>query len=136
MVERGAGGAIVLISSTAGIKGIPNVGHYSAAKHGVVGLMKTLACELGRAAIRVNSVHPTAVLTPMIDHDASYAVFRPDLENPGRDEFGAVLKRIHLLPEPWVEARDIADAVVFLCSEEAKFITGQQLKVDLGFCEK
>jgi (+)-trans-carveol dehydrogenase len=136
MKERGAGGSLVLTSSTAGIKGFPTLAHYTAAKHGVVGLMKALAGEFGAYGIRVNTVHPTSVDTDMIQNDAIYHLFRPDLENPGKDDFGEVFKSLHLLPQKWVDPRDISNAVLFLASDEGRYITGQQLKVDLGYCEK
>jgi len=75
----GRGGSIILTSSTAGLMAIPNIGHYTAAKHGVVGLMRTLALELAPDMIRVNSVHPTSVNTDMIQNAATYALFAPDL---------------------------------------------------------
>ncbi|QTJ70246.1 mycofactocin-coupled SDR family oxidoreductase (plasmid) [Rhodococcus sp. ZPP] len=136
MVERGAGGSMILISSTAGIKGLPMLGHYTAAKHGVVGLMKSLAQELGPHRIRVNTIHPSSVNTPLVQNDVMYKLFRPDLENPGASDFGELFQTLHLLPEQWVEPRDISNAVVFLASEEGQYITGTQLKVDLGFTEK
>ncbi|WP_026909819.1 mycofactocin-coupled SDR family oxidoreductase [Patulibacter minatonensis] len=136
MVGRDAGGSIVLISSTAGIKGFPMLAHYTAAKHGVVGLMKALAGELGPHRIRVNSIHPSSVNTDMIHNSAMYGMFMPENEHPTPEDFGELFRTTHLLPEPWVQPRDISDAVLFLASDEAKFITGQQLKVDLGYCEK
>lgn len=136
MLDRGQGGSIILISSTAGIKGFPALAHYTAAKHGVVGLMKALAVELGAARIRVNSIHPSSVYTPMINNQAMFSLFFPDDPNAGVEEFGELFQSLHLLPEKWVQPRDISDAVLFLASDEAKFITGQQLKIDLGFCEK
>jgi (+)-trans-carveol dehydrogenase len=81
LIAGGRGGSIVLTSSVAGLKAYPNVGHYVAAKHGVVGIMRTLAQELGQYGIRVNSVHPTQVNTPMVMNDATFRLFRPDLEN-------------------------------------------------------
>ncbi len=136
MVARGAGGSLVLISSTAGIKGFPGLAHYTAAKHGVVGLMKALAAELGPSRIRVNTIHPSAVDTKMIMNETMFRLFLPHLENPGREEYGQAFETLHLLPERWVQPRDISNAVLFLASDEAQYITGQQLKVDLGFCEK
>ena len=136
MKQRGAGGSIILISSTAGIRGFPTLAHYTAAKHGVVGLMKALAAEFGADQIRVNSVHPTSVDTDMIQNDAMYHLFRPDLEQPTRDDFGEVLRTTHLLPQRWVEPRDISNMVLFLASEEARYVTGMQMRVDLGYCEK
>lgn len=136
MIKNGAGGSVVLISSTAGIKGFPGMAHYTAAKHGVVGLMKALAGELGPNRIRVNTIHPSAVDTTMIMNDTMYKLFLPHLESPGREEYGQIFETLHLLPQRWVQPRDISNAVLFLASDDAQFITGQQLKIDLGFCEK
>ncbi len=136
MLERGTGGSIILISSTAGIKGFPTLAHYTAAKHGVVGLMKCWAGEFGGAGIRVNTIHPTAVDTRLFKNDAIYRLFRPDLENPGAEDMVEAFTALHQLPQAWLQPSDISDAVLFLASDEAKCITGQQLKVDLGFCEK
>lgn len=127
-----AGGAIVLTSSTAGIKGTANVGHYVAAKHGVVGLMKTLANELAPHMIRVNSVHPTGVDTDMIQNSAMYGLFRPDLEHPTKQDAEASFLTLNALPIPWVEAVDITNAILFLVSDAARYITGVQLPVDAG----
>jgi (+)-trans-carveol dehydrogenase len=135
MKER-AGGSMILTSSTAGIKGFPTLAHYTAAKHGVVGLMKAIAGEFGAFNIRVNTVHPTSVDTPMIQNQTMWNLFRPDLEDPRQDDFGEIFQSLHILPQKWVEPRDIANAVLFLASDEARYITGQQLKIDLGWCEK
>ncbi|MEU6643623.1 mycofactocin-coupled SDR family oxidoreductase [Saccharomonospora sp. NPDC046836] len=136
MKERGQGGSIVMTSSTAGIKGFPTLAHYTAAKHGVVGLMKAWAVEFGPDRIRVNTVHPTSVDTPMIANETMYRLFRPDLDNPGKDDFGEVFKALHTLPERWVQPRDISNMVLFLASEESRYVTGMQMRVDLGYCEK
>ncbi|NUL47240.1 mycofactocin-coupled SDR family oxidoreductase [Cellulosimicrobium funkei] len=128
----GNGGAIVLTSSTAGIKGYANMAHYVAAKHGVVGLMKTLVLELGKENIRVNTIHPTQVDTDMIQNEAIYKLFVQDKDNPTREEFAEVSRTMQALDIPWVEARDISNALLFLASDEARYITGQQLKVDAG----
>jgi NAD(P)-dependent dehydrogenase (short-subunit alcohol dehydrogenase family) len=111
LFERGPGGAIVLISSTAGIRGIPNISHYNAAKHGVVGLSRTLANELAPHRIRVNTVHPTNVLTTMIDNDVLGRVYRPDLPNPTFADAHDVLKKINMWDVLWVESRDICHTV-------------------------
>lgn len=129
-------GSVILTSSTAGIKGFPAMPHYTAAKHGVVGLMKSLAAEFGPFGIRVNTIHPTSVDTPMIHNDTMYHMFRPDLENPGRDDFGEVFRTLHELPQPWIEPVDIANMALFLASDEARYITGSQMRVDLGYGEK
>jgi SDR family mycofactocin-dependent oxidoreductase len=132
IIAGGRGGAIVLTSSVGGLKAYPTVGHYVAAKHGVVGLMRTLAQELGQHRIRVNSVHPTQVNTPMVMNDATFRMFRPDLENPTADDFAPVSQQFHVLPVPWVEPTDISNAVLFLASEEARYITGVTLPIDAG----
>ncbi|MBX6388505.1 MAG: mycofactocin-coupled SDR family oxidoreductase [Frankia sp.] len=126
------GGSIVLTSSTGGLSGHAYIGHYVAAKHGVVGIMRTLAVELGKYGIRVNTIHPTQVNTPMIMNQKTFNLFRPDLENPTVDDFAAVSRNMHLLPTPWVEPIDISNAVLFLVSDEARFITGVTLPVDAG----
>jgi (+)-trans-carveol dehydrogenase len=126
------GGSMVLTSSVAGLKGFANCGHYVAAKHGLVGLMRTLATELAPRRIRVNSVHPTEVDTAMIQNDAHYRLFRPDLEAPGREDFEEAARTLHLLPIAWTEPLDIANAALFLASDEARYITGVALPVDAG----
>jgi (+)-trans-carveol dehydrogenase len=132
LIEGGRGGAIVLTSSVGGMKALPQTGSYIAAKHGVVGLMRHLAVELAQHNIRVNSVHPTQVNTPMVMNDATYQMFRPDLENPGPDDIAPISQMFHMMPVPWVEPVDISNAVLFLASDEARYITGVPLPVDLG----
>ncbi|MCV7228987.1 mycofactocin-coupled SDR family oxidoreductase [Mycolicibacterium komossense] len=136
LIAAGNGGSIILTSSVGGIKAYPHCGHYVAAKHGVVGLMKTFAVELGPQNIRVNSVHPTNVNTPLFMNDGTMKLFRPDLENPGPDDIKVVGEFMHTLPIGWVEPEDIANAVLFLASDEARYITGVQLPVDGGSCLK
>ncbi|MBP3036462.1 mycofactocin-coupled SDR family oxidoreductase [Arthrobacter sp. zg-ZUI100] len=128
----GNGGSIILTSSAAGLTGSENVGHYVAAKHGVVGLMRTLALELAPNMIRVNSLHPTTVSTDMILNDAAYRLFRPDLENPTKDDAREAFATINALPVEWVEAADISNALLFLASDEARYVTGVTLPVDAG----
>ncbi|MDR7083218.1 SDR family mycofactocin-dependent oxidoreductase [Arthrobacter ginsengisoli] len=128
----GRGGAILLTSSAAGLIGYGNISHYVSAKHGVVGLMKTLALELAPDMIRVNSVHPTTVDTPMVMNQATYDLFRPDLENPGKDDLAEAAVTMNALPVPWLEAVDISNALLFLASDEARYITGVPLPVDAG----
>ena len=136
MIEHGGGGSIIITNSASGMMGLPGQAHYVSAKHGLVGLMKSLANELGPHMIRVNSIHPTAVDTPMVHNDAVYGLFRPDLENPTKDDARAGCLTLNLLPVPWVEMRDITNAVLWLASDEARYVTGQQLKVDAGCVEK
>ncbi|MFF0495399.1 mycofactocin-coupled SDR family oxidoreductase [Nocardia aobensis] len=132
LVSGGNGGSIVLTSSVGGLKAYPNTGHYVAAKHGVVGLMRTFAVELGANSIRVNSVHPTNVNTPMFMNEGTMKMFRPDLENPGVEDFEPVAKFMHVLPVGWVEPVDISNAVLFLASDESRYITGLPVTVDAG----
>jgi SDR family mycofactocin-dependent oxidoreductase len=136
LVEGGRGGSIVMTSSTAGLMGFPNFAHYVSAKHGVVGLMRTLALELAPHMIRVNSVHPTSVDTDMIHNKATYDLFAPDLENPTREQVGERFQTLNALPIMWVEPRDISNAVLFLASDEARYITGVALPVDAGSTQK
>jgi SDR family mycofactocin-dependent oxidoreductase len=130
------GGSIVIISSTNGLRGTANTAHYTASKHAVVGLARTLANELGERRIRVNTVHPGAVATAMTFNDATFKRLRPDLDKPTADDVAGVLAARHLLPVPWVEPVDVANAVVFLASDEARYITGTQLVVDAGLTQK
>src|SRR5246127_2893693 len=136
IIAGGRGGSIVLTSSVGGLKAYPHCGNYVAAKHGVVGLMRTFAVELGQHLIRVNSVHPTNVNTPLFMNEGTMKLFRPDLENPGPDDMKVVGQLMHTLPIGWVEPEDIANAVLFLASDEARYITGVTLPVDGGSCLK
>lgn len=94
----GRGGSIIITSSVGGLKAYPQVGHYIAAKHGVVGLMRTFAVELGQDSIRVNTVHPTHVSSPLLMNEATYRLFRPDLEDPGPDDLAPICQSFHFLP--------------------------------------
>jgi SDR family mycofactocin-dependent oxidoreductase len=130
----GRGGSIILTSSNAGLLAMPNVGHYVAAKHGVVGLMRTLALELAPDMIRVNSVHPTTVNTDMIQNAATYALFAPDLPEQDRtkERIAERFQALNALPVPWVEPVDISNAVLWLASDEARYVTGVTLSIDAG----
>ncbi|SSC23399.1 Mycofactocin-dependent oxidoreductase [Klenkia terrae] len=134
----GRGGAIVLTSSTAGIKGLANLAHYVAAKHGVVGLVKTMANEFAPDSIRVNSVHPTSVNTDMIHNEETYGLFRPDKPKSEvtREEAAESFKVMNALPIEWVEPVDISNAILFLVSDDARYVTGVQLPVDAGAVQK
>lgn len=136
IVEAGRGGSVVITSSTAGLKGYANSPDvatkgllgYVAAKHGVVGVMRFYASAYAAQSIRFNTVHPTGVNTPMVANDAfaSYVAEHPD--------FAAAVQNI--MPVDFVEAGDVANAVAFLCSDEARYITGVSLPVDAGFVTK
>jgi SDR family mycofactocin-dependent oxidoreductase len=132
MIERGAGGAIVLTSSTAGINGIGGSSRgglgYTASKHGVVGLMRSYANYLAPHRIRVNSVHPTGVNTPMVVNDIMQEWLAND---PSVGEAMA-----NALPVDMVEPVDISNAILWLVSDDARYVTGVTLPVDAGFTNK
>jgi SDR family mycofactocin-dependent oxidoreductase len=136
LIEQGTGGSIVLTSSTAGLKGTPNVLAYTASKHAVVGIMRTLSNELAPHSIRVNSVHPTTVNTQMIQNESLYKLFMPDADHPTREEAEPIFTSINSLPVAWVEPVDISNALLFLASDEARFITGLEMTVDAGYVTK
>ncbi|QTJ66728.1 mycofactocin-coupled SDR family oxidoreductase [Rhodococcus sp. ZPP] len=139
IVAGGRGGSIVLTSSAAGAAGVQNLGHYVAAKHGVLGLMKSLALELGPQFIRVNSVLPTNVDTPMIQNETVMKLFMPHLEHPSRvdaEKPDSNYRAANVLPIPWVDPVDISNAVLYLASDESRYVTGIALPVDAGFLIK
>jgi SDR family mycofactocin-dependent oxidoreductase len=129
LVDGGRGGAIIIISSAAGLKGMSdgNGGPdgYVAAKHGVVGLMRSYANVLAPHSIRVNTIHPTGVMTPMIMNEAfaSWVAHHPEIAD----------RMTNPMPVPALEPVDVSHAVAFLASDEAKYITGVTLPVDAGF---
>ena len=135
-MRSNGGGSIIITSSTAGLKGMANLAHYASAKHGLVGLMRTLALELAPEMIRVNSVHPTSVDTDMIHNKTTYELFAPDIENPTREQIGERFAALNALPIEWVDARDISNAVLWLASDEARYVTGVTLPVDAGSITK
>jgi SDR family mycofactocin-dependent oxidoreductase len=132
MIERDQGGAIVLISSTAGINGIggPTRGGlgYTAAKHGIVGLMRSYANNLAPHRIRVNSVHPTGVRTPMVVNEAMQEFLAQD---PSLSSSLA-----NALPVGMVEPVDVSNAIRWLVSDDARYVTGIMVPVDAGFTNK
>jgi SDR family mycofactocin-dependent oxidoreductase len=132
MIEAGKGGSIILTSSLAGLVAFPNLGPYNAAKHGVTGLMRTLAVELAPYSIRCNSLHPAIVHTDMTHNDAIYQLFLPHLTNPSRAEAEEGYKAMHALPISGLEAIDIANMVLFLSSDESRYITGTTQVLDAG----
>ena len=136
LIEGGRGGSISLVSSSIALRAQPGLGPYGSAKTGVIGLMRALALELGEHSIRVNSIHPTTVNTPMLINDINFRLFRPDLENPQLEDVVPVYRTLNVLPVPWVEAEDIANAVIFLASDEGRYITGVALPVDAGYSLK
>ncbi|MCC9180913.1 mycofactocin-coupled SDR family oxidoreductase [Mycolicibacterium mageritense] len=132
LIDGGRGGSIVFTSSTAGLRGFGGLQGgglgYAASKHGIVGLMRTLANALAPHSIRVNTVHPTAVNTMMAVNPAMTAFLEnypdggPHLQNP--------------MPVSLLEPEDISAAIAYLVSDAAKYVTGVTFPVDAGFCNK
>ncbi|MBW0103067.1 mycofactocin-coupled SDR family oxidoreductase [Pseudonocardia sp. KRD291] len=131
MLKQGTGGSIVLTSSTAGLVAFGNLAHYTAAKHGVTGLMRVLAVELAQHGIRVNSVHPTTVDTPMVNNAPIYSLFLGE-EGKTRDDALVGFTGVNAIPIPWVDPIDISNAVLYLASDEARYVTGHTQVVDAG----
>ncbi|MCU1662913.1 MAG: 3-ketoacyl-ACP reductase [Pseudonocardia sp.] len=131
MLEQGYG-RIVATSSMAGKMGFANIAHYCAAKWGVIGLVKSLAQEVAANGITVNAVCPTTVDTTMIQNEAAYKLFLPDMAEPSREDAAPAFQSLNAIPVPWVETVDISNAMAFLCSDEARYITGETLAVAAG----
>lgn len=132
MIELGRGGSIVFVNSVNGLKSGPGISHYAASKHGVVGLMKSLASEAGRFGIRVNSVHPTMVGTAMTMNEAAFRRYLPEVDEPTLADMQRLMEGRHALDVPMVEAVDVSNAVLWLASDEARYVTGVTLPVDAG----
>ena len=136
MIEQGTGGAITITSSSIGLKATTGNVHYTSAKHGVIGLMRTLAHELGPHGIRVNAVCPTTVDTTMIKNEALYDLFRPDLEHPGFEDCEEGLIGLNIMPVATLDPRDVSNAISWLVSDDARYVTGIALPVDVGSTAK
>ncbi|BBX65971.1 3-ketoacyl-ACP reductase [Mycobacterium saskatchewanense] len=136
LLKHGDGGAIVITSSAAGFVSLgrsfntrnPGLAGYTAAKHGVIGLMRYFATTLAEKNIRVNSVHPTGVATTMIQNDAvgTYATEHP--------EFAAAFR--NLIPVEAIETSDVTEAMVYLCNQSGRYVTGTTLPLDAGLLLK
>jgi (+)-trans-carveol dehydrogenase len=136
MIEAERGGAIVVTSSGAGLKGVYGLSDYCASKFAVIGLARSLANEVAPHNIRVNVIAPGTVDTDMVQNDGLRKLFRPDLENPTKDDVMPLFMQMSMLPIPWVDPIDISNALLFLASDEARYITGQVLSVDGGMSAK
>jgi len=134
LLEQDEGGSIILISSTSGLGAELHVSHYVAAKHGVTGLMRALASELAPHMIRVNSVHPANVRSPMIDNDITAELFAGGRVGANLDDPDVTRAAIELsaMPVPYVQPIDISNAVLYLASDEGRYVTGATQVVDLG----
>jgi SDR family mycofactocin-dependent oxidoreductase len=127
IIDGGRGGSIILISSAAGVKLQPFMIHYTASKHAVTGMARAFAAELGKHSIRVNSVHPGPVLTPMGSGDMAAAIGQTMETNPQLQHM-----MTPFLPTWVLEPEDIADTVCWLAGDEAKYITASAISVDQG----
>ncbi|MCT7661129.1 mycofactocin-coupled SDR family oxidoreductase [Mycobacterium deserti] len=130
------GGSIILVSSMLGLRGGGYMAHYASAKHAVVGLMHSLANELAPQWIRVNSIHPGNIRTPMLDNEQFIRTLRPDLADPTLDDAAQIIGSFHMLPQPLIEPRAVSNAILFLASDEAQYITGAALPIDAGAVAK
>ncbi len=136
MIDGSRGGSITVTSSGAGLKGVYGLSDYCSTKWGVIGFARSLANEVAPYGIRVNVIAPGTVNTDMVQNEGLRKLFRPDLENPTRDDVAPVFEEMSMLRVPWVEAVDISNALLFLASEEARYITGVVLPVDAGMSAK
>jgi SDR family mycofactocin-dependent oxidoreductase len=126
MIEAGNGGAVIVVSSSAGLKATPGNGHYSASKHALTGLTNSLAIELSEFGIRVNSIHPYSVETPMIEPELMMQVFA---KHPHYiHSFGPML----LQPNGFMGADEVSDVVAWLAGDGSGTLTGAQIPVDKG----
>jgi NAD(P)-dependent dehydrogenase (short-subunit alcohol dehydrogenase family) len=123
---------IVIIGSTCAIKGYPTTGHYTVAKHGLTGLLKVLSAELAPQGVRVNMINPTTVDTPLIHVQSMYDAFVPDGQEKNAANFEGVMRSLHQMDLPWIEPQDVTEAVLWLSSDQARYVTGAQLSVDAG----
>ena len=131
MIDQGSG-RIIVTSSMAGRRGIRNLGHYMAAKWGVIGLVKTLALEVAAHGITVNAICPATVDTPMVHNGAFYGLFAPDVDRPTKATVEPRYARINPIPVPWIDPADVSNAVIFLASDDARYISGSTIDVDCG----
>lgn len=136
MIDRGKGGSIMMTASQIATRGQSNAVAYAASKAGIVGMMRALAVELAPHGIRVNTIHPSTVYTEMILNEPVYRVFRPDLENPTKEDMDGELYPFHMLDVAALDPEDISHAVVYLASDESRYVTSIKLPVDAGSTQK
>ena len=135
MIAGKKGGAIVLTSSTAALRPYANHIHYVAAKHGVTGIMRALAHEMAKHQIRVNCVAPAACHTDFIINPTVFQLFTGN-GNISEEDANPAFKTLNLMDEPWIYPQDVSNAIAWLVSDEARFVTGITLPVDLGLTNK
>jgi SDR family mycofactocin-dependent oxidoreductase len=132
VIAGGRGGAVIITSSSATAMISKNIAHYTASKHGLIGFMRVLAKELAPHRIRVNTLHPTGVRTPMILNEPMYRLFRPDLENPDQEDFESAARSHHALGVSAVDPEDVSAAVIYLASAAGRYVTGSTFMLDAG----
>ncbi|NGP09259.1 mycofactocin-coupled SDR family oxidoreductase [Rhodococcus sp. 14C212] len=131
-LRNSGGGSIIVTGSAASLVGLYNNAAYTTAKHGLIGLVKCLAADLSQDGIRANAVLPTNVNTKLFVNDYNLSRFCPNKENPTIDDMRFTAQSLNLLPIPWVEPEVISHAVLYLASDDAKYVTGIALPVDAG----
>ena len=125
-------GRIITISSMGGRSGTPNLGHYVAAKWGVIGLTKTLALELAGTGVTANIICTGTVSTDMVHNPAMYSLFAPDLDGPTQEQVRGRYAKLNPLGEPWTEPEDVTAAAIYLASHAARHVTGETLEIGAG----
>ena len=131
-MRRNRWGRIIAISSMMGRSANPLIPAYCASKWGVIGLTKSVAHEMAYFGVTANVIAPGNISTDMIHNDMLYGLMRPDLESPTKEDVAGPMTSLHVQPVPWLEAAEITAALVFLCSEGARHITGSVIDVDAG----
>lgn len=132
MVQQGHG-RIIATASAVGREGGPNNANYAASKWGVIGFVKSVAIELAPLGITVNAVSPMSVSTDMCHNDKTYGLFRPDLESPTEDDVRDTFATLNPMKVPWLEMDDVTNAVLFLASDEARYVTGTAFDIAGGW---
>jgi (+)-trans-carveol dehydrogenase len=132
LIEGGRGGAIIMITSAGATKGFQNITHYVAAKTALVGMLKPMAAELGPHFIRVNALSPTNVNTAIYMTETNKRLFLPDNPAPTDEEYELASRPQHVIPVGWMETRDTSAALRFLASDDARYVTGLEMRVDAG----
>jgi SDR family mycofactocin-dependent oxidoreductase len=131
-MRRKRWGRIIGISSMMGRSANPLIPAYCSSKWGVIGLTKSVAHEMAHVGVTANVIAPGNVSTDMLHNDMLYRLMRPDLEHPTKDDVAGVMASLHVQPVPWLDPEEITAAVLFLCSEGARHITGTVIDVDAG----
>lgn len=131
-MRRSRWGRIIGISSMMGRSANPLIPAYCASKWGVIGLTKSVAHEMAHFGVTANVIAPGNISTDMIHNKMLYSLMRPDVPEPTREDVAPVMASLHVQPVPWLEPEEVTAAVVFLCSEGARHITGSVIDVDAG----